>query len=197
MEVKHWEVLPGVTAWLAGLDGVAPEEWEPLYRQMDPARQARCARYARPGDAKRCVLADALARLALSQRSGQPEEIFRFQLRPGGKPFVPGLGVEFSLSHSGSLVLCAAAPFPVGADLQRARPVSSALAQKMARAGYPGGTREDFFSWWVRQEAVGKLSGQGLQLSPLPAPALCHVDALDGPDGRYWYCVCAEGPQNT
>lgn len=197
MEVKRWEVLPGVQGWLAALDGVAPEEWAVLYRQMDPARQARCTRCARPDARERLILADALARLALEALSGQSGESLSFQLHPGGKPYVPGLGMEFSLSHSGGLVLCAAAPFPVGADLQRVRPVSPALTAKMARAGYRGRREEDFFRWWVRQEAVGKLTGQGLRLSPLPAPAACREEALDGPDGRYWYCVCADGPQNT
>lgn len=197
MEVRQWETLPGVWAWLAPLKGVAPEEWEPLYRQMEPERQERCNRYLRPADAKRCVLADALARRALGALSGRPGHTLRFAARPGGKPYAPGLGLEFSLSHSGGLVLCAAAPFPVGADLQRVRPVSPALTQRMARAGYQGGSQADFFRWWVEQEAAGKLTGQGFRLAPLPRPDLCRTEPLAEPDGAYWYCICAQPSQNT
>lgn len=197
VRAKRWEALPGVTAWLASLADVAPADWEPLYRQMDPARQARCARYAHPADAKRCILADALARSALAALSGQPEEHLHFQSHPGGKPYAVDLPLEFSLSHSGELVLCAAASFPVGADLQRLRPLSPSLVDRIVQAGCQGRSEEELFRWWVRQEAIGKLTGQGLRLAPLPAPDACRTDTLKGPDGQYWYCVCAQAPQNT
>lgn len=197
MEVRQWEALPGVRAFLAPLGGVAPEEWEALYCRMDPQRQIRCRRYARPQNAKRCILADALARHAIEVLSHRPGGELHFSTRPGGKPYVPGLALDFSLSHSGELVLCAAAPFPVGADLQRARPVSPALTRHLARAGYQGQSQDDFFRWWVEQEATGKLTGHGLRLSPLPRPGLCRTETLEELDGVYWYCVCAQPPQGA
>ncbi len=197
LDAKSWEVMPGVWVWLASRHAVARGEWDALYRQMEPRRQARCDRYARPADAQRCILADALTRLALSTLSGRAPQTLSFETRPGGKPYVPGLGVEFSLSHSGELALCAAAHFPVGADLQRARPLSPSLTKKMARAGYDGHSEDDFFRWWVRQEAAGKLSGQGLRLRPIPQPPLCHLDTLEVEDQRYYYCVCAKASEMT
>lgn len=191
---KHWAEAPGLELWLAALDGVSPGEWDPLYAQMDPLRQARCDRYVRQRDARRCILADALARRAVSALSGLEPGAVSFARHPGGKPYVPGVEVHFNLSHSGDLVLCAAAPFPVGADLQQERPLSPALVRRMARAGFPGGSEADFFRWWVHQEAVGKLTGQGLSLAPLSSEPLALSGELEAGGLRYYYCVCSLSP---
>lgn len=192
MEYQSWQIGPGIGVFLASIHAVPAGEWPDLYARMSPPRQARCHRYRRESDRQRCILADALARAALSSLSGVAPEAVALAATPQGKPYAPGLGVEFSLSHSGSLVLCAAAPFPVGADIQRARPVSQTMARRLARAGYQGRSEEDFFAWWTRQEAAGKLLGSGLALSPLPPGLAFCPGALDGLDGKYFYCVAWE-----
>lgn len=192
MEVTRLEGPGDSAVWLAALEDVPEREWPGLYAQMDPQRQYRCGRCRRPVDQKLCVLADALARHALGQVTGQDPASIVFQRQEGGKPFAPGLGVAFSLSHSGLLALCATAPFPVGADLQLHRPLRPALLRRMTRAGYQGSSEADFFSWWVRQESAGKLTGRGLSLAPLPEGLTFFEGALDRPEGRYSYCLCAE-----
>lgn len=192
MEVERQEGPGGSVLWLTSLEGVAEHEWPALYGQMDPQRQGRCGRYRRQTDRRLCVLADALVRHALGQVTGQDPASIVFRLQEGGKPFAPGLSVQFSLSHSGSLALCATAPFPVGADLQRHRPLSPALTRRLARAGYRGSGEADFFAWWVRQEAAGKLTGKGLSLAPLPPGLVFWDGGLERTDGRYSYCLCAE-----
>lgn len=192
MEVTRQEGPGGSALWLASLEGVAEREWPVLYRQMDPGRQSRCDRFRRQVDRRLRILADALARHALGQVTGQDPASIVFQLREGGKPFAPGVGIEFSLSHSGSLALCATAPFPVGADLQLHRPLDPALPRRMAQAGYRGRDEADFFPWWVRQEAAGKLTGKGLSLSPLPTGLVFWDGGLERPEGRYSYCLCAQ-----
>ncbi len=185
------QVAPGLWVRLADVGDVAPDAWPVLFGQMSPARQAKCRRYRRNEDRALCVLADAVVRQALSQRSGVPPEAIAFDRAPGGKPFAPGLGLEFSLSHSGRLVLCAVASFPVGADIQRRRNVSEALTRRAVRAGYQGSTQAEFFRWWVRQEAAGKLSGTGLAFAPLPSD-LWFADGETRAAGEtYDYSICA------
>ncbi len=183
--------LPGVTLWLARTGEVEPEEWPRLFEQMDPSRQERCRRYRREADQKRCILADALARLALSEGTALAPGALAFAQTPEGKPYAVGLDRHFSLSHSGELVLCAVADFPVGADVQLRRPVSQTMTRRMARAGYRGEREEDFFAWWVRQEAAGKLAGTGLSLEPLEPGLEFRSGALEERSGQYFYCVCA------
>lgn len=191
METAHWEMGPGIQVWLAGTADVAPGQWDLWYARMDPARQARCDRYRRQEDKARCVLADALARQALADFSGADPAAVSFVQAPYGKPRALGLDVEFSLSHSGTLVLCAAAPFPVGADIQRRKSVSPALLRWAERAGYPGGSQEDFFRWWVRQEAAGKLSGRGLSRAPLPQGLRFFQGEVRDRGEDYAFSVCA------
>ncbi len=184
--------LSGARLWLARLEEVEPEEWPALYGRMSRERQERCDRYRREADRKRCVLADALARHALARAAGVEGGALTFARTETGKPYAVGLDRHFSLSHSGALVACAVADFPVGADIQLRRPVSPALTRRMARAGYWGETEEDFFAWWVRQEAAGKLAGTGLSLGP-PEPGLdFRSGVLEERSGQYFYCVCAE-----
>lgn len=191
MKTETWE-LGGVELWLARIGEVDRSEWPVLYSQMDPSRQERCRRYRREEDRWRCVLADALARQALCRGTGLAPEAIAFGRTEGGKPYALGLGRQFSLSHSGSLVLCAVADFPVGVDIQRRRRVSAALKLRMARAGYRGTSEEDFFAWWVRQEAAGKLAGTGLSLGPLGPGLEFRSGVLEEADGQYFTCVCAK-----
>lgn len=191
MVAEHWSVGHGVEVWLAAVDDVPTQEWPTLFSQMEPQRQSRCLRYRREEDRARCVLADALARHALSLRLGVAPAAIPLAKGDGGKPYAVGLPVHFSLSHSGALVLCALAPFPVGADVQRHIPVSDALLARCAKAGYTGHTPAAFFRWWCRQEAAGKLSGAGFSFAPLPE-GLWFSDGRRERDGAdYAYSICA------
>lgn len=191
MEFLHWQAGPGVGAWLACVDDVPGHAWPELYARMDPERQARCRRYRRHEDKARCILADALAREAVHALTGADAAAISFARGGSGKPYAPGLAAQFSLSHSGAMVLCAGAVFPVGADLQRHKSVSDGLVERARRAGYDGQSQADFFRWWTAQEAAGKLSGRGLRLEPPPRGLWWSQGQLDEPDGRYSYSICA------
>lgn len=192
MKAAVWD-LSGVRLWLARTGEVDGPEWQALYARMPPRRQARCDRYRRQEDRRLCILADALARHALAWDTGADPEAVAFDREAGGKPYAVGLDRHFSLSHSGSLALCATAAFPLGLDVQRQRPVSETMTRRMARWGYEGASEEAFFAWWVRQEAAGKLSGEGLCPRPLPEGLRFWPGELEEADGRYFYCVCAQG----
>ena len=183
--------MPGVGVWLASIEDVEPGEWPALYAQMDKERQGRCDRHRREIDKRRCILADALARRALSKGTDLAPEAISFGREPSGKPYALGLDKHFSLSHSGSLALCAVAHFPVGADIQRQRSISEPMIRRLARAGYEGTSDEDFFAWWVRQEAAGKMTGKGLSLRPIPEDLQFWDGVVKESDGAYFYAICA------
>ncbi len=191
METRSWD-LPGARVWLARTGDVAAEEWSELYGRLAEERRRRCDRCRREADRRRGRRADALARHALAQAAGTRAEALTFARTETGKPYAVGLDRHFSLSHSGCLVLCAVADHPVGADIQRHRSVSPSMTRRLARAGYAGASEEDFFEWWTRQEAAGKLAGTGLKLAPLPEGLVFWNGRLTGPDGLYSYCVCAK-----
>ena len=61
--------------------------------------------------------AGLLLRIAL-ERNGFLEQMNNIQLEEHGKPYLPDTDFHFSISHSGSYVVCAYSDVPIGIDLQ-------------------------------------------------------------------------------
>lgn len=77
-----------------------------------------------------------------------------------GKPVFAGAGPWFSLSHSGSLCLCAVADTPVGADVQELRAAKLSIARRFCldERAYleslpPDRQNEALIALWARKEA--------------------------------------------
>lgn len=90
---------------------------------------------------------DAYQLLALALRESRGlTRMPELDRRPGGKPYFPHEeGLEFNLSHSGHLALCALDNAPVGADIQMVR-------EWRARTARPG-------LWSGRVGLVGRAAG--------------------------------------
>ena len=127
--------------------------------------------------------------------------------RAGGKPWFPDQPqVEFNVSHSGGLSLCALADGSVGADIERIRPRGAGLprytlsGQEWDWFCARGSRWEDFYTLWTLKEARVKCTGQGLRRPareigvPLLAPGEerdwqgFHFTALSGPGWRGAVC---------
>ena len=94
-----------------------------------------------------------------------------------GKPFLADIPLSFSLSHSGEWVVCALADREVGCDVERVRPVRTAVAGRyfrpeeaatIAAAPTPDERYDRFFRYWTLKESFVKALGSGLRL-PLSA----------------------------
>ena len=90
-----------------------------------------------------------------------------------GKPYFPDYpDLQFSLSHSGGLSLCALGEEAIGADIERIRPRSLKLPRyalgDREYAWFEGrGSRwEDFYTLWTLKEARVKCTGEGLFRRP-------------------------------
>ncbi|PIP39142.1 MAG: hypothetical protein COX19_08685 [Desulfobacterales bacterium CG23_combo_of_CG06-09_8_20_14_all_51_8] len=107
--------------------------------------------------ARRAVLLSA-------EKSGM--DIKELQNDASGAP-IPAGGVFWSLSHKPGYVAGVTATSPIGIDVERIRPVSKAMfnkilddrEQKLAGANSP----EFFFRCWTAKEAVLKVTGVGLR----------------------------------
>jgi 4'-phosphopantetheinyl transferase len=119
--------------------------------------------------------------------------------RSGGRPVLAGEpSVQFSLSHSGALVVVAVANVPVGVDVER---LPNRCVCDLARTMHPddeaslagldeGRRHERLHAWWVRTEAVLKCHGSGIahRIGEFPvlgadAAAGCRLLALPAPEG--------------
>jgi len=102
---------------------------------------------------------DVRALLGRAVRELFSAETPRIEKDTRGKPFFPERpDIFFSLSHTGSCVLCAVGSDPVGADVETVRPVSRSVILKTCT---PGELAEfDFFELWTLKESFFKLFGQ-------------------------------------
>ena len=153
---------------------------------LDDTERQRWAGYRRDADRERFLVGCGLAKTVIAAWTGQRPAEMSFDRtcpqcgRPHGKPAVRHGDVEFSVAHSGDLVVMAVATAPVGVDVEqlegRTRPLGrdgdpDALArltladtERAALAAVPPpGRARAFLVAWTRKEAVTKATGDGLR----------------------------------
>lgn len=93
----------------------------------------------------------------------------KIQLGENGRPFIPG-DVDFNISHSGNIVICAAATDKIGIDVEWIRPIdinefNETLSEHQRRliSQSPDPLRM-FYRTWAAKESVIKLTGDGVKM---------------------------------
>ncbi|MBB5144666.1 4'-phosphopantetheinyl transferase family protein [Desulfovibrio intestinalis] len=133
----------------------------------------KSARFRHSADAVRHIAGRALVRRML-EAAGHKKFDDDFFLNPYGKPYSPGSGLHFSISHSGSMVwaaFCREAPVGIDVESQLTLPDLADLATQLhpreAQAidsFSPEERTAAFYRCWTRKEAVLKALGKGLSL---------------------------------
>lgn len=161
------------------------DEYEKAFRQMSARRQRKCLALKNETDRKLCVAADFLLRRELAEKTGKSPASFRFRSTERGKPYLPEPYPKFSVSHSGTVAVCAIHDAPIGIDVEKIRPVHAGVASRICSAKEKeyleqarDKTEKDlrFFTLWTRKEALFKLRGTGLNDD-------WKSDVLTRPDG--------------
>ena len=186
--------------------------------QVSAQRREKIARFRAEGAGRLSLGAALLLNRVLAEAGLPPAGAFAFG--PEGKPWLPDRpGLHFSLSHSGTWVLCALSDAELGCDVEGPRRFDPALARRFF---HPDETawllslppREQdaaFLRLWTLKESYLKAVGLGLSL-PLDAFRILPEGdgfALTPPsDARPWalqsisaedcFCaVCALNPPET
>ena len=129
----------------------------------------RAARFVFPGLGEVWTGARVLLREVLGRATLIPAADVRIRVGEFGKPSVDG--VEFSLSHTGSVVLIGLGDLPLGVDVEKipeertVEQVGSSFHPREAEEllGLPAEDRPEAFARvWVRKEALLKAIGTGL-----------------------------------
>ena len=84
-----------------------------------------------------------------------------------GKPYIQGVNIHFSISHSENIWICAVCDKNVGADIQkirksRYRDIADRFFTKAEKEYVDAFGEEGFFEIWVRKEAYVKYTGSGM-----------------------------------
>ena len=139
---------------------------------------ARAARLHFERDRRRWIATRGAVRTLLASYTDVQALSLRFRLGPHGKPSLEapdGTGLEFNVSHSGELALCAVSlGRAVGVDVEATRPEFAtasiagrffAPAERAAFEALPRNEQtEAFFACWSRKEAYMKARGIGIAL---------------------------------
>lgn len=150
--------------------------WRPLPELFDLLtndERARADRYRLVAPREQFILARATLRLLLgSVLNREPGEV-KITVEADGKPVVEPRAVHFSVSHTEGVCLIVLAAAPVGADVERVRPMQnrdqlvtrffSELEIEQFKCLPEELKTEAFFRGWTGKEAVLKCTGSGLR----------------------------------
>jgi 4'-phosphopantetheinyl transferase len=140
---------------------------------LDPDERSRADRFFFPPDRARYLAAHIALRQILSRYLEIDPAHIHFRSNEYGKPFVIDQAIEFSLSHSGDVILIAVTRDQrIGVDVEHIRsdfdyqPIVDrffAADEKSLLFSLPQSIQaQQFFKMWTRKEAVLKMLGQGL-----------------------------------
>ena len=122
---------------------------------------------------KLSVAAGALVRRAIAEEFNIDKDSIRFRRDKKGKPYTESAKVEFSISHSKSIAVCAISDRPVGIDIEKMRDVNFNVAKRLFTPDEQKYVfqikklqKQRFFEVWTRKEAYVKLLGYGIPYFP-------------------------------
>lgn len=146
------------------------EEFNRAYSEVSEERREKVDSCRHLKDKKLSLAAGVLIEREL-EKLGVREFSFRYTEK--GKPYLPDSEVFFSLSHSGSLAVCAIFGREVGIDIQQISAVSDALIKKVTTEREyealqeldENARRDMFFRIWTIKESYLKFLGEGLGIA--------------------------------
>jgi len=168
-------LAPGILQiWKADLEAWTTRA-ELLAGLLSEVELERLERYKIPAKRTEFTLSRGLLRLVLGSYLGQDPASLDIQVSQQGKPYLPNQELNFNLSHSGRLLLCACGRHQcIGIDIQQIYAISSleTIAKRFfssVESEYLAdmeSQQEIFFEIWTAKEAYLKAVGAGFQGSP-------------------------------
>ncbi len=181
-------------------------DYNKWYSLMSEDKQHRVDRFRFVDDKKRTVAGEMLARKAISEWCSVTPESITFDIKEHGKPFAKDLAVEFNISHSGDMVVCAVDDKPIGIDIELIRPIDLTVAKRVcadeelfclfgvnpAEIDFAYCTNDiiltSFYELWTAKEAYGKMTGIGIK--ELKNTMLFDIDRNVFCFDRYLFTIC-------
>jgi 4'-phosphopantetheinyl transferase len=168
-----------VDVWAGRLDGAWDGAGVCTRGELD-----RAAAFGHRSAGARWLAARHVLRTVLAERLGCRPDALVFETGPHGKPSVPG--IEFNLSHAGSIAVVAVAARPVGIDVEVRRRIANpaGIAHRLGLewGGLSGADQTAaLLRAWTRTEALVKATGDGA------SAGLAGVEERLAPEG--WMVV--------
>lgn len=192
-----------IHVWRANL-ALSSNDCQQLAQLLSADERARAERFRFPRDRDRFIVSRSTLRTLLGRYLNTSPDRVQFCYGDKGKPALTeafaAFGLEFNLSHSEDLMVCAIAhQQAIGIDLEYLRPVADLenLTQRFftprehATIHALGGDRciYSFFQHWTCKEAVLKATGNGLMSLSAIEVCLEHNTVMvqhNGPLAPVW-----------
>jgi len=162
LEIYHYDVSK-----------MSDEDFFEMYTNSDKSRKEKADRLKHNPAKKLSVAAGELARSVLSEKFNTDKKEIRFRIGKNGKPYAENINAEFSISHSGTIAICAVSDTPVGIDIERIRDIDLSVAKKHFAPDEQDYvlekmslSKQRFFEIWTRKEAYVKMLGKGISHFP-------------------------------
>lgn len=165
--------------YTALLSEISDIELEKGFSMMDEERKQAVLRYRGEKDRKRTIIGEMLARKGISEATGVPESDILFGRSESGKPYAKNVDIEFNVSHSKDMIVCAVSKSKIGIDVEFIRDIDmriTKIACTESDKEYIFGRRDAdiesiipdeekivrFFKLWTAKEAYFKYHGSGI-----------------------------------
>jgi len=140
---------------------------------LPPAHQEHILRYQFWQDAQRCLCGKLLLEHGLREVGRHNLTLQSIKYTQFQRPYFEHEQVDFNISHSGTLVVCAiAADIRIGIDIQEVRPIDINdfhdyfTSSEMYSIHHGSDPLLAFYDVWTKKEAVMKANGKGLSIPP-------------------------------
>jgi len=172
---------------------------ERLRSLLSEEEKDRLARLKITNKREEFLCSRGILRIILSRYVAEDPDKLPINYTPAGKPFLPGTGIQFNISHSKDFLLCGISlNKQIGLDIQEIYSISSldriinnffSPAETRYLHTLPSGEtyREHFFAIWTAKESYLKAVGDGIQgsfnqISIIPESVDLKIFKLDLPD---------------
>lgn len=162
-----------IQVYFTELSAQVPEDtYERLFRSFPPELSEKINSYTDAHERKLRITGKGLLVYALKQFGVYPDvSLKQYGYTAARQPLLKGSDVQFSISHSSNLVVCAAArgAIRIGVDTERLKPVRLDLmrfyfdARSWQAIMASPDTSAAFYRHWTMREAAIKASGMGLR----------------------------------
>lgn len=155
---------------------LSDDEYTKWYLLMSEEKQHRVDGFRFVNDKKRTVAGEMLARKAIAEWCNVTPETLKFVISEYGKPKVIDLDIQFNISHSENIVVCAVDDRPVGIDIERIRDFDNSIVNRVCNKNEVNyildstisysKMLERFFEIWTFKEAYFKCFENNKYFSP-------------------------------
>ncbi len=159
---------------------LSEKEYNKWFALMNEDKRQKVERFCFEDDKKRSVAGEMLAKKAVAEWLDVSAEEIVLCIGKNGKPFAENTKVQFNISHSGNLVVCAVDDKPVGIDVEQIRNIELKIAKRIYtddelfylfgfcpsdddfKSSPDDGMLLRFFELWTAKEAYLKYTGAGI-----------------------------------